>query len=76
MHLEKPSRENLDFMINELKAHLKLVNTSIIKPEDYHLDDYEEVHDLYKMVEKKEGRLTMMELEGILKELGQLRQTD
>ncbi|MFC4076352.1 DUF1128 domain-containing protein [Salinithrix halophila] len=73
MNLENPSRENLDFMINGIKTHLKLVNAGLIKPEDYSLDAYDEVLDLYRMVEKKQGNLTMMELEGILEELRELK---
>ncbi|SFS77579.1 DUF1128 domain-containing protein [Marininema halotolerans] len=75
MNLEQPTQENLTFMINEIKNHLKLVNAGLIKAEDYHLDDYEEVHDLYTMVGKRQGKLTMMEIEGILEELRSLRQS-
>ncbi|SDX12459.1 Uncharacterized protein YfkK, UPF0435 family [Marininema mesophilum] len=73
MNLEQPNQENLAYMINEIKGHLKLVNAALISPEDYRLDDYEEVHDLYTMVGKRKGKLTMMEIEGILEELRSLR---
>lgn len=75
MNLENPTRENLDYMINELKVHLKLVNTSIIDPEEYHMENYEKVYDIYTMVNKKQGRLSMMELEGVLQELGSIRKS-
>ncbi|MDR6225948.1 DUF1128 domain-containing protein [Desmospora profundinema] len=73
MDLNNPSKENLVYMIDAIKNHLKLVNAGLIDPEDYRLDDYEEVKDLYEMVERKKGNLTMMELDGVLAELGELR---
>ncbi|MDA8353078.1 MAG: DUF1128 domain-containing protein [Firmicutes bacterium] len=73
MNLDQPSRENLTFMIKEIKDRLNLVNAAIIRPEDYPMDVYEDVQEIYEMVEKKQGSLTMMELEGILQELGDLR---
>ncbi|GGE09181.1 hypothetical protein GCM10011571_08160 [Marinithermofilum abyssi] len=73
MSLDNPSKENLKMMIGEMKNHLKIVNASIINPEDFRIEDYEEIRDLYELVKKKQGRLTMMEIEGVLEELGELR---
>ncbi|SMO73031.1 DUF1128 domain-containing protein [Melghirimyces algeriensis] len=73
MNLNEPTRENLNFLLQEIKNRLNLVNASAIQPEDYSLEDYDEVRDLYEMMKKKQGKLTMMELEGILEELGELR---
>lgn len=73
MNLEEATRENLNRMIEAIKTHLNLVNASVIRPEDYRLDDYDDIRDLYEMTEKKKGKFTMMELEGILEELGDLR---
>jgi uncharacterized protein YfkK (UPF0435 family) len=73
MDLNHPSKENLVYMIDAIKSHLKLVNAGLIDPDDYRLEDYDEVKDLYEMVERKKGNLTMMELDGVLAELGELR---
>lgn len=75
MDLDKPSKENIIYMIDAIKGHLKLVNAGLIDPDDYELDQYEEIKDLYTMVERKKGNLTMMELDGILAELGDLRKS-
>ncbi|PTX60260.1 uncharacterized protein YfkK (UPF0435 family) [Melghirimyces profundicolus] len=74
MNLEQPNRENLVFMIDAIKNRLNLVNASMIRPEDFSLEKYGDIRDLYNMMEKKKGNLTMMELEGILQELSELRQ--
>lgn len=73
MNLETPSQENLVHLINEIRSRLKLVNAALIDPQEYHLEDYAEILALYHMIRRKNGRLTMMEIEGVLEELGQLR---
>jgi uncharacterized protein YfkK (UPF0435 family) len=37
------------------------------------LDQYDELLEIHQLIRKKEGRLTMMEIEGILEELRELR---
>jgi uncharacterized protein YfkK (UPF0435 family) len=73
MNLETPCKENLVYLINEIKSRLKLVNTALIDPQEYRLEDYAEILALYQMIRRKNDRLTMMEIEGVLEELGQLR---
>lgn len=75
MNLDTPNKENLTRIVEEIKSNLKLVNASIISPEDFHLDHYEELFEIHQMIQKKEGHLTMMEIEGILEELRELRQS-
>lgn len=72
MNLTKPSNENLEFILTDLKARLNIANTSLIKPDDFRLDDYGEVLDIYEMVTKR-PQLSMMQIEGVLAELGELR---
>lgn len=72
MNLEDVTHENLEFMLNDLKKRLKIVNESLIDPDDFRLDDYDEVRDIYEMVAKR-PQLTTMQLEGVLSELGDLR---
>ncbi|MBN2910610.1 DUF1128 family protein [Polycladomyces sp. WAk] len=73
MNLETPSQENLVHLINEIKSRLKVVNTALIDPQEYRLEDYAEILALYHMIRRKDDRLTMMEIEGVLEELGRLR---
>lgn len=60
------------FMITDLKKRLKTVNDSLINPDDFRLEDYAELRDIYELVAKRES-LSMMEIEGILTELRELR---
>ncbi|MFC7441933.1 DUF1128 domain-containing protein [Laceyella putida] len=75
MNLATPTRENLEFVVNEIKGNLKVVNAAIITADDFKLEQYEELLDIYHMIEKKQGRLTMMEIEGVLDELRELKQS-
>nr|WP_232330923.1 MULTISPECIES: DUF1128 family protein [unclassified Thermoactinomyces] len=72
--MEKATEANLEYLINEIKAKLKLVNAALINPNDFNLGQYEEIREIYELIEKKQGKLTMMEIEGILEELRDLRQ--
>jgi uncharacterized protein YfkK (UPF0435 family) len=73
MSLEKASPANLAQIVNEIKSSLKVVNAAIIAPADFRLSDYEDLYEIYQMIQKKAGRLTMMEVEGVLDELGTMR---
>jgi uncharacterized protein YfkK (UPF0435 family) len=73
MSLEKASPANLAQIVNEIKSSLKVVNAAIIAPADFRLSDYEDLYEIYQMIQKKAGRLTMMEVEGVLYELGTMR---
>lgn len=72
MDLETPSKENVAHIVDEIKSRLNLVNEALIDPDDFELEKYDELLDLYHMIRKK-GTLTPMEMEGILAELGELR---
>lgn len=72
MNLKEATYENMAFMLNDLKKRLRMVNVSLIDPEDFRLDDYAEVRDIYEMVVRR-PQLTTMQLEGVLTELGELR---
>lgn len=72
MNLQEATSENMAFMITDLKKRLKTVNDSLINPDDFRLEDYAEIRDIYELVAKRES-LSMMEIEGILTELGELR---
>jgi uncharacterized protein YfkK (UPF0435 family) len=67
--------KNLETLILELKNHLNVVNAALIQPEDYSEDSYDDIVELHEYVNKKQGKLTLMEIEGVLEELRSLRQT-
>lgn len=72
MNLENPSRENLAVLLDEMKKKLTMANASVMNPEAFELDAYEDLYDLYRMVTKKE-RISISEMEAIVAELGSLR---
>ncbi|WP_124728148.1 DUF1128 domain-containing protein [Staphylospora marina] len=71
--LKNPSRENLEFLIREIRTRLKTVNSALLNPDDFSLDRYDELLEIHQMIVKKDGRLSMMEIEGVLEELRELR---
>jgi uncharacterized protein YfkK (UPF0435 family) len=72
MNLEQPSSENIEFIVNAIVKQLAVVNASILQPEDFNLESYEDLLDIYYMIQKK-GKLTISELDAILVDLGKLR---
>lgn len=62
-------------LINDIKSHLNVVNAALIQPEDYSPENYEDLLELNNYMKKKQGKLTLMEVEGVLDELRSLRQT-
>lgn len=72
MSLEVASKENMVFILDELKKKLTMANTSVINPEAFDLDVYEDLLDLYHLVTRKE-RISISEMEAIVSELGSMR---
>ncbi|WP_134704086.1 DUF1128 domain-containing protein [Ammoniphilus sp. YIM 78166] len=72
MNLENPSRENMVYMLNELQKKLTMANTSVMNPDAFELNVYEDMYDLFEMVMRKE-RFSINEMEAIVSELGSLR---
>lgn len=72
MSLETPSKENMVFILDELKKKLTMANTSVMNPEAFDLEVYEDLLDLYQLVTRKE-RISISEMEAIVSELGSMR---
>ncbi|RXT05833.1 DUF1128 domain-containing protein [Ammoniphilus sp. CFH 90114] len=72
MNLANPSRENMVHMLNELQKKLTMANTSVMNPDAFELDIYEDLLDLFEMVMRKE-RFSISEMEAIVSELGSMR---
>lgn len=72
MNLETASRENVEHIVNWLKKRLTMVNTGIITAEDFDLNQYEDLLELYEVLQSKQN-LSISELDAILGELGKLR---
>lgn len=72
MDLKERNRENIDYMIAEIKKKLQLVNQDMIRSDRYDTEQYEELRDIYELVQSKE-RISVSEMQAILGELGSLR---
>ncbi|MFC5558832.1 DUF1128 domain-containing protein [Ureibacillus thermophilus] len=72
MNLSTPSKENVSYMIEKLKEKLKMVNTNVLRSEDFTEANYEELYDLYEMVMKRDS-FSPSEMQAIVSELGSLR---
>jgi uncharacterized protein YfkK (UPF0435 family) len=74
MDLNKPSPENAEFMVEEIKKKLRVATGAAIKSTHFNEEQFEELKDIYDMVMSKE-RFSISEIEAIVSELGKLRKT-
>ena len=72
MNLTQPSQENVEYMIDQIKEKLRMVNVDAMKSDNFDDSQYEELHDLYSMV-KKRSTFSPSEMQAIASELGSLR---
>lgn len=72
MNLDSASKENLAYIINDMAERLNVVNRSIMDPDDYDLNKYEDLRDLHAMLEQK-GSLSPNETQAFLDELASYR---
>lgn len=73
MNLSVKNKENIAYMIDRIVVKLQLVNASAIKAEDFPVDCYDDLHDLYQLV-TKQAQFSISEMEAIAAELGNLRE--
>lgn len=72
MDLTQKSVENVEFMIEQIKEKLKVLNLGAIKPSHFNEEMYEELRDIYDLVMKKNS-FSPNEMQAIVEELGSLR---
>ncbi|AGT30825.1 hypothetical protein M493_02460 [Geobacillus genomosp. 3] len=72
MDLSKPSMENVEYIVEQLKKKLKMLNIDAIKPSHFSEAWYDELKDIYDMVMKRET-FSPSEIQAIVEELGSLR---
>lgn len=72
MSLQEPSQENLNIIIHDMAEKLQVVNRSLMDPEDYDLNKYEEIKSLHDIIEMK-GQLSVSEIQAFVQELGHYR---
>lgn len=72
MDLSNPTKENVVFMIEQIKEKLRMVNVDAMNSEQFQEDNYEDLHYLYEMVMKRNS-FSPSEMQAIVSELGSLR---
>lgn len=72
MDLTKPSKENVIYMIEQIKEKLRMVNVEAMKSEHFSEEHYEDILFLYEMVMKRSS-FSPNEMQAIVTELGSLR---
>ena len=72
MNLSEKSVENVEFMIEQIKEKLKVLNLGAIKPSHFDEEMYEELKEIYEMVLKKKS-FSPNEMQALVEELGNLR---
>ena len=72
MELNKPSQENVVYMIEQMKDKLRMVNVDAMKSENFSEDNYEDLLGLYEMVMKRDS-FSPSEMQAIVAELGSFR---
>ena len=72
MDLSRPSQENVEFMIEEIKTKLRMASGAAMQASRFDVGRYEDIKDIYDMVASKE-RFSISEVEALVSELGKLR---
>ncbi|KGM45073.1 DUF1128 domain-containing protein [Neobacillus niacini] len=72
MNLSEKTIENVEYMIEQIKEKLKVLNLGAIKPSHFDEDMYEELKEIYEMVMKKPS-FSPNEMQALVEELGSLR---
>lgn len=72
VNLTKNTPENIEYLISQIIGKLKMVNTGAMKSDSLNEEMYEELHEIYEMVMKKDS-FSPNEMQAIVEELGRLR---
>lgn len=72
MDLSNPSQQNVNYMIEQIKEKLRMVNVDAMQSDAFDEDKYEDLQYLYEMVMKRDS-FSPSEMNAIAAELGSLR---
>jgi uncharacterized protein YfkK (UPF0435 family) len=72
MNLTTPSLEGLAYMLEAIKNKLRVANQSVINPEHFTLEHFEDILFIYNLVESK-SQFSISEVEAIVAELGNMK---
>ena len=72
MDLTQPTKDNVIFIIEQLKEKLRMVNVDAMNSEHFSEENYEDLVYLYNMVMKRDS-FSPSEMQAIVAELGSFR---
>ncbi|MDX8365306.1 DUF1128 domain-containing protein [Cytobacillus sp. IB215665] len=72
MNLSQKSVDNVNYMIEQIKEKLNVLNLGAIKSSHFDEEMYEELKEIYELVMKKNS-FSPNEMQAIVEELGNLR---
>lgn len=72
MNLSTPSATNVEFMIEQIKEKLRMVNVDAMRSDSFSEEQYDDLLYLYEMVMKRDS-FSPSEMQAIVTELGSLR---
>jgi len=75
MDLNKPSEENLKFMLEKMSEKLDVANEIVFDPKGYKLDKYDELKFMYEFIINKD-QLSVAEIHAFVDELRSVRKDD
>lgn len=74
LDLTKYSAENIEYMVEKIKEKLRLMNLGLINADNFRVEAYEDLKDLFEMVQRKDS-FSPSEMQAITEELGSLRKS-
>ncbi|MFD1884128.1 DUF1128 domain-containing protein [Paenibacillus wenxiniae] len=72
MDLSQKTPENLETMIEGIKAKLRMASGAAMQASAFSLEQYDDIYDVYDIVMNKPN-LSISEVEALVSELGRLR---
>jgi len=75
MDLNKPTEDNLKFMLEKMSEKLDVANQIVFDPKGYDLDKYDDLKFMYEFIMKKDY-LSAAEIHAFVDELRSVRKDD
>lgn len=72
MDLSQKNQENIEYMIEAIKAKLKMASASALQSSAFSVEHYDDIYDIYDVAHSKTN-LSISEVEALVSELGRLR---
>lgn len=74
MNLDRPTYENMAFILKELANKLDVANRFIMEPDGYSLDKYNELKSMYDLIISR-PKMSPAEIEAFIDELRAVRKS-